>query len=76
MIEIRKGEPLVSRNKRLVASVERTEGPEEPRKRCREVVDDGAAQLVMANDEPSAGGDDLREFLVKAAVEVAPHAPS
>ena len=75
-VEIGKGEPLVARNKRLVGGVQRTECAEELRKRCREVVDDRAAQLVLADDEPPAGADDPRQFLVKAAVELARHAPS
>ena len=76
VIEVAKGETLVTRNKCLLIGVQRAECPEEPGKCCREVVDDGAAQLVMANDEPSARADDLRQFLVEPAVEVAPHAPS
>src|SRR5690349_14867616 len=74
-VEIGEGEALLAGNQRFVTRVQRAEDAKEFRKRRREVVDDHAAELILADHQPSAGADDPRQFLVEATVELARHFP-
>ncbi len=75
-VEIGEGEPFVAGDQGLGLGVQRAEGLEELRKRRREVGDDRAPLLVIADDEPAAGRGELGQDLIELAIQVTGHSPS
>src|SRR5690349_15403626 len=72
-VELAELQPLLPRDNRLDIGVQSRKGPEQPRQRRRQVLDDGASLGVAADDQPPARRGDRRQRLIEPAVELRRH---
>ena len=64
-VEVGEVQPLVARDDRFVLGVQCAKGAEKLGSVAGKLVDDRAALLVFADDQPPAGADNLGQHLVE-----------
>ena len=72
-VEIGEAQPLLARNDPFDLRIQGAKGAEECGKSGREIGDDCAALLVLADDHPAAGSCDPGQHVVELEVEFTRH---